>query len=71
MDLGSGKITKKEMLKVPHHLLDVISPNTRFSVQKYKQLGDIAIEKILAKNKLPINGHCFYQAYLAPDSSIM
>ncbi len=62
MDLGSGKITKKEMLGIPHHLLNVISPNARFSVQKYKQLAEKAIEKILIKNKLPIicGGTGFY-----------
>lgn len=26
LNIGSGKITKKEMKKVPHHLLDVLSP---------------------------------------------
>ncbi|MFH1455099.1 MAG: tRNA (adenosine(37)-N6)-dimethylallyltransferase MiaA [bacterium] len=54
MDLGSGKITKKEMLGIPHHLLDIISPNTLFSVVKYKKLVEKEIEKIIVKNKVPI-----------------
>ena len=32
LDLGSGKITKKEMRGVPHHLLDVANPKKVFSV---------------------------------------
>ncbi len=62
MDLGTGKITKKEMGGVRHYLLDVVRPNTRFSVSKYKQLAEKAIEKIIAKRKLPIicGGTGFY-----------
>lgn len=62
MDLGSGKITKREMRGIPHHLLDVVKPKTLFSVAKYKQLAEKAIRKILLKNKLPIivGGTGFY-----------
>jgi len=62
MDLGSGKITKKEMASVPHHLLDVVNPKTFFSVVKYKELAEKAIEKIVSKNKIPIicGGTGFY-----------
>ncbi len=62
MDLGTGKINKKEMGDIPHHLLDVIKPNARFSVSRYKQLAGKAIEKVLSKGKLPIicGGTGFY-----------
>lgn len=62
MDLGSGKITKKEMLGIPHHLLDVANPKNFFSVVKYKELAEKSIEKILSKNKTPIicGGTGFY-----------
>jgi tRNA dimethylallyltransferase len=62
MDLGTGKIKKYEMFGIPHHLLDVINPNARFSVQKYKQLAEKEIEKIIKKQKLPIicGGTGFY-----------
>ena len=62
LDIGSGKITKKEMQRVPHHLLDVISPKKIFSVSEYKKLTDKTIEDILKKNKLPIicGGTGFY-----------
>jgi tRNA dimethylallyltransferase len=62
MDLGSGKITKKEMLGIPHYLLDIVKPQTYFSVAKYKDLADKAIEKIIKKEKIPIicGGTGFY-----------
>jgi tRNA dimethylallyltransferase len=62
MDLGTGKITKKEMLGIPHHLLDVANPKTIFSVEKYKKLAEKKIDEILKKNKTPIicGGTGFY-----------
>lgn len=62
MDLGTGKITKKEMQKVPHHLLDVASPTTTFSVSKYKKLADKKITEIAKNGHIPIicGGTGFY-----------
>lgn len=62
LDLGSGKITVKEMLGVPHHLLDVENPKKIFTVEDFKNLGENAVEKILRKDKIPIicGGTGFY-----------
>ena len=62
MDIGTGKVTKKEMKGVPHHLLDVVSPKETFTVARYKKLAEKAIQEITAKNKLPIicGGTGFY-----------
>lgn len=62
MDLGTGKINKKEMLGVPHYLLDVASPKKVFSVSDFKKLADKKIEDILARSKTPIicGGTGFY-----------
>jgi tRNA dimethylallyltransferase len=62
MDLGSGKITKKEMLGIPHHLLDIANPKKKFSVVEYKELAEKAIEKIISMGKTPIicGGTGFY-----------
>lgn len=62
MDLGTGKITKKEMRGVPHHLLDVCNPKKVFTVAEYKKLAEKAIKDILKRNKLPIicGGTGFY-----------
>ena len=50
LNLGTGKITKKEMKGIPHYLLDVALPSRRFSVAQYKKLGQAAIKKIRGKN---------------------
>ncbi len=62
LDIGTGKISKKEMLGVPHYMLDVISPKVVFSVADFqKQTGKI-IQEIISRGKLPIlcGGTGFY-----------
>jgi len=62
LDIGTGKITQKEMRGVPHYLLDVASPKRRFTVAQFKKLADKAIKKITRSGKLPIicGGTGFY-----------
>lgn len=62
LDLGSGKVTKKEMGSIPHYLLDVVSPKKRFTVNQFKKLGQKAIAQIIKKNKVPVivGGTGFY-----------
>ena len=62
MDIGTGKITKKEMQGIPHHLLDVASPKRRFTVIQFVKKAKEAIKKIYKKNKIPIvcGGTAFY-----------
>jgi tRNA dimethylallyltransferase len=62
LDIGSGKITKKEMQKVPHHLLDVAHPSTIFTASKFQILGKKALADIWSRGKLPIicGGTGFY-----------
>lgn len=62
LDLGSGKITRKEMLGVPHHLLDVANPKRQFSVAEYQILANSAIKEILERGNTPVicGGTGFY-----------
>lgn len=62
MDIGTGKITKKEMKGIPHYLLDVVSPKRNFSVAQYQKLTLKTIDKILKKRKIPflVGGSPFY-----------
>jgi len=62
MDIGTGKITKKEMQGIPHYLLDVASPKRRFTVSQYRKLVLKTINKIFKKGKIPIlcGGTGFY-----------
>ncbi len=72
INLLSGKVTKKEMSGVPHHLLDVADPAREFSVAKYKTLAQSAISEILAKGRTPIicGGTGFYIDTVVYDTDI-
>lgn len=62
LDIGTGKITRKEMVGIPHHLLDVASPKKIYTAHDFTHDGRKAIEKIVAQEKLPIvaGGTGFY-----------
>lgn len=62
MDLGTGKITKKEMRNVNHYLLDIVSPKKIFSVSDYQKQANKKIKEIEKKNKIAIicGGTGFY-----------
>ncbi|MBI3337060.1 MAG: tRNA (adenosine(37)-N6)-dimethylallyltransferase MiaA [Candidatus Staskawiczbacteria bacterium] len=62
MDIGSGKVTKKEMQGIPHYLLDVANPKNKFTVSQYQKLVQVAIKKIRKKDKIPflVGGSGFY-----------
>jgi tRNA dimethylallyltransferase len=62
LDIGSGKITKKEMKGVPHHMLDVVNPKKTYSVHDFQKDAIKEIDKILQKGKVPIvcGGTGFY-----------
>jgi len=72
LNLGTGKITQKEMRGITHYLLDIASPRHRFNVAQYKKLSQAAIKKIRSKNKLPIicGGTGFYIRVLVDNLEI-
>ena len=43
MDIGSAKITTEEMQGIKHYLIDVVSPEERYSVADYKNEAKSAI----------------------------
>ncbi len=69
LDLGSGKITKREMRGVPHHLLDIASPKRAYSVARFQRDGSNAIARILKWHKAPVvvGGTGFYVDALLLD----
>jgi tRNA dimethylallyltransferase len=70
LNIGSGKITQREMRGIPHHLLDVASPFTRcatdggkvFTVADFQKTADKKVSEIVARGKVPIicGGTAFY-----------
>jgi tRNA dimethylallyltransferase len=62
LDIGTGKITKREMQGIPHHMLDVASPSRTFTAHDYVRKARPILEKILKAGKTPIicGGTGFY-----------
>ena len=62
LDVGTGKITKKEMKGVRHHLLDVASSEKVFTAHDFVEKASAAIKDIAKRDKLPIitGGTGFY-----------
>ena len=66
MDVGTGKDLdeynveikdeggKIKNIKIPYHLIDVVSPSSNFNLGKYYKKGEKALNEILDKDKLPI-----------------
>ncbi|MFA5931885.1 MAG: tRNA (adenosine(37)-N6)-dimethylallyltransferase MiaA [Candidatus Paceibacterota bacterium] len=62
LDIGSGKISKKDMKGIPHYLLDVANPKNKFTVTEFQQKAIYAIAEIIKNGKTPIicGGTGFY-----------
>ncbi len=62
LNIGTGKITKKEMSGVPHHLLDVASPKKVFTVDDFAKRARKAVSMIYHTGRTPIvvGGTGFY-----------
>lgn len=54
LDIGTEKITEKEMGGIPHHLIDVCDPKETYTVEMFKQQATDAVAHIFEKGKLPI-----------------
>ena len=54
MDIGSAKPSLDELNQVKHHLIGIVDPSEMFSVAKYKELANDAIDDIISRGKLPI-----------------
>lgn len=54
MDIGTAKISKKEMENIPHHMIDIVQPNEEFSVGEYVKQAKKIIAEIFERNKVPI-----------------
>lgn len=62
LDIGTGKITKKEMRGVRHYMLDVVDPKKRYTVAEYATAARQVITEIACRGYLPIivGGTGFY-----------
>ena len=69
MDIGSAKMTEKEMDGVPHHLIDVLSPFEEFHIVRFQELAKKAMEDIYSRGRIPVfvGGTGFYIQAVTKD----
>ena len=69
MDIGSAKITEKEMDGVPHHLIDVLSPFEEFHIVRFQEIAKKAVEDIYSRGRIPVfvGGTGFYIQAVTKD----
>jgi tRNA dimethylallyltransferase len=62
MDVGTAKPTPLERAAVPHHLIDLLEPNTDFSVARWVLEAERAIGDVIARGRIPlvVGGTGFY-----------
>ncbi|MEA3346029.1 MAG: tRNA (adenosine(37)-N6)-dimethylallyltransferase MiaA [Chloroflexota bacterium] len=53
LDIGTAKPMPQERARVPHHLVDIIPPDRRFSLAEYQELAYRAIADIQSRGRLP------------------
>ena len=54
MDIATAKPTAEELALVPHHLVDILEPDGKFSVVDFQQQADRLIRDCNARGKVPI-----------------
>lgn len=54
MDIGTAKATAEEQAMAVHHMIDIVSPATEYSVAQYVDDAAACCEDIFNRNKIPI-----------------
>ncbi len=67
MDVGTAKPGSAEQARVPHHLMDLVEPSERFSVQHWLAEAEAAVADVRARGRraLVVGGTAFFLRALA------
>jgi tRNA dimethylallyltransferase len=62
MDIGTAKPSAEEMRGVPHHMIDIITPDVLYSAGRFAGDARIVIDDIIARGRRPlvVGGSGFY-----------
>jgi tRNA dimethylallyltransferase len=62
MDIGTAKPSADELRAIPHHLIDIVTPDTLYSAGRYAVDARAAIDDIIARGGMPlvVGGSGFY-----------
>lgn len=54
LDIGTGKPTREDQAAVPHHLLDVVTPDQEFHAGAWARQARVLVEQILSRGRWPL-----------------
>lgn len=54
LDIGSAKISQDEMAGIPHHLIDILEPNKKYSVGEFQKDADNILNILERKGVTPL-----------------
>src|SRR6266545_686100 len=62
MDIGTTKPSASDRAIVPHHLIDVTTPNEPLTVADFKRMAGPAVDEIASRGRLPfiVGGTALY-----------
>jgi tRNA dimethylallyltransferase len=67
MDIGTAKPGAAERAQVPHHLIDLVDPDERYSAGRFREDALVAIEGVFLRHRIPllVGGTMLYYRALA------
>ena len=62
MDVGTDKISMQLRREIPHHMIDIIDPDEKFTVSDFSEYASKSAKRIFARHKIPlfVGGTPFY-----------
>lgn len=62
MDIGTAKPSASDLVRVPHHLIDLCAPDQSFTLAEYQRLAYAAIDAAHARGRVPflVGGTALY-----------
>ena len=54
MDIATAKPTPEETRGIPHHMVDFLPPEERYSVSDYCKAAEVCVRDIVSRGKLPV-----------------
>lgn len=74
MDIGTAKPSAEEQARVPHHGIDLVEPNEKFSVGDYVEHATATLQSVFSRGKkiLVSGGSGFYlKAFFSPVTDVL
>ena len=62
MDIGTDKISLSFRHEIPHHMIDIVDPDEKFTVSDFAEKASQTVHRIFARKKIPlfVGGTPFY-----------